>query len=108
MVGFHNAVAGTAVTGWWDDGNNHIAYGRGGKGYVTINNSANAVTRTYQTSLPAGTYCDVVASKDCSKTVSVSGSGTFTATVPAYGALALHGRGQTANHQTDHHAHDCQ
>lgn len=90
MVGFHNAVAGTPVTGWWDDGNNHIAYGRGAKGYVTINNSANAVTRTYQTSLPAGTYCDVVASKDCSKTVSVSGSGTFTATVSAYGALALH------------------
>lgn len=90
MVGFHNAVAGTGVTNWWDDGNNHVAYGRGGKGYVTINNSANAVTRTYQTSLPAGTYCDVVASKDCAKTVTVSGSGTFTATVPAYGALALH------------------
>ncbi|QJW35995.1 carbohydrate-binding module family 20 domain-containing protein [Cellulosimicrobium protaetiae] len=90
MVGFHNAVAGTAVTNWWDDGNNHVAYGRGSKGYVTLNNTANAVTRTYQTSLPAGTYCDVVASKDCSKTVTVSGSGTFTATVPAYGALALH------------------
>ncbi|MGW6228427.1 carbohydrate-binding module family 20 domain-containing protein [Cellulosimicrobium cellulans] len=90
MVGFHNAVAGTGVTNWWDDGNNHVAYGRGGKGYVTINNSANAVTRTYQTSLPAGTYCDVVASKDCAKTVTVSGAGTFTATVPAYGALALH------------------
>ncbi|MBM7820992.1 alpha-amylase [Cellulosimicrobium cellulans] len=90
MVGFHNAVAGTAVTNWWDDGNNHVAYGRGSKGYVTINNTANAVTRTYQTSLPAGTYCDVVASKDCAKTVTVSGSGAFTATVPAYGALALH------------------
>ncbi|SMF26603.1 alpha-amylase [Cellulosimicrobium cellulans J34] len=90
MVGFHNTVAGTAVTHWWDDGDNHVAYGRGSKGYVTINNSAHAVTRTYQTSLPAGTYCDVVASKDCSTTVTVSASGTFTATVPAYGALALH------------------
>lgn len=90
MVGFHNEVAGTSVTNWWDDGNNHVAYGRGSKGYVTINNTASAVTRTYQTSLPAGTYCDVVASKDCSKTVAVSGSGTFSATVPAYGALALH------------------
>ncbi|HWJ84548.1 MAG TPA: alpha-amylase family protein, partial [Cellulomonas sp.] len=89
MVGFHNAVAGTAVTNWWDDGNNHVAYGRGSKGYVTINNTASAVTRTYQTSLPAGTYCDVVASKDCAKKYTVSSSGTFTATVPAYGALAL-------------------
>jgi len=90
MVGFHNAVAGTAVTGWWDDGANHVAYGRGAKGYVTINNTGGSVTRTYQSSLPAGTYCDVVASADCSRTVTVSASGTFTATVPAYGALALH------------------
>ncbi|MBD5786511.1 alpha amylase C-terminal domain-containing protein [Cellulosimicrobium terreum] len=90
MVGFHNEVAGTSVTSWWDDGNNHIAYGRGGKGYVTINNTASSVTRTYQTSLSAGTYCDVVASKVCSQKYTVSSSGTFTATVPAYGALALH------------------
>ncbi|HEY0215791.1 MAG TPA: carbohydrate-binding module family 20 domain-containing protein [Cellulomonas sp.] len=90
MVGFHNTVEGTAVTNWWDDGANHIAYGRGAKGYVTINNSASAVTRTYQSSLPAGTYCDVVAATDCSHAYTVSASGTFTATVPAYGALALH------------------
>lgn len=90
MVGFHNQVDGTALTNWWDDGANHIAYGRGNQGYVTINNGASAVTRTYQTSLPAGTYCDVVASDDCSVSYAVSSSGTFTATVPAYGALALH------------------
>jgi len=90
MVGFHNQVQGTAVTNWWDDGGNHIAFGRGSKGYVTINNGASAVTRTYQSPLPAGTYCDVIASKDCSVTYTVSTSGTFTATVPAYGALALH------------------
>ncbi|WP_264632288.1 carbohydrate-binding module family 20 domain-containing protein [Microbacterium hydrothermale] len=90
MVGFHNTVEGTSVTNWWDNGGNHIAYGRGAKGYVTINNTASAVTRTYQTSLPAGTYCDVVASSTCAKTYTVSAQGTFTATVPAYGALALH------------------
>ncbi|WP_263119909.1 carbohydrate-binding module family 20 domain-containing protein [Cellulomonas sp. RIT-PI-Y] len=90
MVGFHNQVDGTALTNWWDDGANHIAYGRGNQGYVTINNGASAVTRMYQTSLPAGTYCDVVASDDCSVSYAVSSSGTFTATVPAYGALALH------------------
>ena len=90
MVGFHNEVEGTAVTNWWDNGNNHIAYGRGDRGYVTINNTASAVTRTYQTSLPAGTYCDVIASDDCTVSHTVSSTGTFTATVPAYGALALH------------------
>ncbi|WP_277208798.1 carbohydrate-binding module family 20 domain-containing protein [Isoptericola croceus] len=89
MVGYHNAVEGMPVTDWWDDGSNHIAYGRGQVGYVTINNSGSAATRTYQTSLPAGTYCDVVASSDCSSSYDVSSAGTFTATVPAYGALAL-------------------
>ncbi|WP_125774721.1 carbohydrate-binding module family 20 domain-containing protein [Antribacter gilvus] len=90
MVGFHNAVAGTAVTNWWDDGNNHIAYGRGARGYVAINNTGSAVTRTYQTSLPAGTYCDVVASTTCSVTRTVNASGQLTASVPAYGSIALH------------------
>ncbi|GAA4736879.1 hypothetical protein GCM10023216_32730 [Isoptericola chiayiensis] len=89
MVGFHNAVEGTPVTSWWDDGNNHVAYGRGSVGYVTLNNTGSSVTRTYTTSLPAGTYCDVVAADDCSVTHDVSASGTFSATVPAYGALAL-------------------
>ena len=87
MVKFRNAVTGTAVTNWWDDGSNHIAFGRGAKGYVTINNSASAVTRTYQTSLPAGEYTDLVSATGARYTV--DSSGRFTATVPQYGALAL-------------------
>ncbi|MBL0888444.1 carbohydrate-binding module family 20 domain-containing protein [Myceligenerans indicum] len=90
MVGFHNEVAGTAVTNWWDDGNNNIGYGRGQSGYVAINNTGSSVTRTYQTSLPAGTYCDVVAASDCSVTLTVNGSGQLNATLPAYGAVAVH------------------
>ncbi|WP_034648133.1 carbohydrate-binding module family 20 domain-containing protein [Cellulomonas sp. HZM] len=89
MVAFHNTVGDAALTNWYDDGANLVAYGRGAKGYVVINNASNAVTRTYTTSLPDGTYCDVVAASDCSRTVAVRG-GTFSATVPAYGALALH------------------
>ncbi|MCK0118527.1 alpha-amylase family glycosyl hydrolase [Isoptericola sp. S6320L] len=90
MVGFHNTVGSASVTRWWDDGGNHVAYGRGSAGYVTINNNSWDVTRTYATDLPAGEYCDVVAAADCSVTRTVAGDGTFTATVPAYGALALH------------------
>ncbi|GAA4622391.1 carbohydrate-binding module family 20 domain-containing protein [Cellulomonas oligotrophica] len=89
MVGFHNAVAGTGLTNWWDDGGNLVAFGRGAKGHVVLNNTASAQSRTYTTSLPDGTYCDVVASGACTRTVAVSG-GRFTASVPAYGALALH------------------
>ncbi|MBO0608031.1 carbohydrate-binding module family 20 domain-containing protein [Myceligenerans salitolerans] len=90
MVGFHNEVAGTSVTNWWDDGSNNIGYGRGDRGYVAINNTGSSVTRTYQTSLPAGTYCDVVAASDCSVTLTVDGAGRLDATLPAYGALAVH------------------
>ncbi|WP_369370307.1 alpha-amylase family protein [Promicromonospora sp. Populi] len=90
MVGFHNAVSGTLVTNWWDDGGNLVAYGRGNRGYVVLNNTASAVSRSFQTSLPAGTYCDVVASSNCSVTRTVGSDGWFTATVPAYGALAIH------------------
>ncbi|WP_102159101.1 carbohydrate-binding module family 20 domain-containing protein [Zhihengliuella halotolerans] len=90
MVGFNNTVGDAEVTRWWDDGGNHIAYGRGDKGYVAINNNGHEVSRTYSSDLPAGDYCDVVASGDCSQTVTVAADGTFDATLPAYGALALH------------------
>lgn len=94
LVGFRNAVAGTAVTRWWDNGYDQIAFGRGDKGYVAINRSGNALTRTFTTSLPAGQYCDVVsgsAGSSCTgTTVTVDGSGSATFTVPAGGAVALH------------------
>lgn len=87
MVGFRNAVSGTAVTNWWDDGNNAIAFGRGSKGFVAINHESSALTRTFTTSLPAGTYCDV---QHTGATYSVAAGGTFTATVGANDAVALY------------------
>ncbi|WP_245674338.1 carbohydrate-binding module family 20 domain-containing protein [Actinoplanes rectilineatus] len=96
MVGFRNAVSGTAVTNWWSNGNDQIAFGRGAKGYVAINHEGSALTRTFQTSLPAGTYCDVqhgdpAAGGGCGgPTYTVNSSGQFTATVPAGDAVALH------------------
>jgi alpha-amylase len=86
MVAFRNATRGQAVTNWWDNGNDAIAFGRGSKGYVAINHESGALTRTYQTSLPAGTYCDIQSGKP----VSVNGSGQFTATLGANTALALY------------------
>ncbi|WP_395573822.1 alpha-amylase family protein [Streptomyces sp. BK79] len=86
MVAFRNATRGQAVTNWWDNGNDAIAFGRGSKGYVAVNHESGALTRTYQTSLPAGTYCDVQGNRP----VTVNGSGQFTATLGAHTALALH------------------
>ncbi|WP_159611916.1 carbohydrate-binding module family 20 domain-containing protein [Glutamicibacter sp. JC586] len=90
MVGFNNAVGDAAVSNWWDDGSNQIAFGRGNKGFVAINNTGSSTTREYSSSLAAGTYCDVVAGADCSQKITVGSDGKFNATVPAYGALALH------------------
>ncbi|OMI36721.1 carbohydrate-binding module family 20 domain-containing protein [Streptomyces sparsogenes] len=86
MVKFRNTAAGTAVTNWWDNGGNQIAFGRGDKAYVVINHEGATLTRTFQTSLPAGDYCDVQSGKG----VKVDSNGRFTATLGADSALALH------------------
>jgi alpha-amylase len=96
MVAFHNAVAGTAVTDWWTDGTNAIAFGRGNKGYVAINHEGGPITETFHTALPAGTYCDVQhgaprAGGGCTGTTYTVGSdGTFSATVGSGDAIALY------------------
>ena len=87
MVGFHNAVAGTAVTNWWDDGGNAIAFGRGSKGYVAINHEGGPITETFTTSLPAGTYCDV---QHSGAAYAVGSDGRFSATIGAGDAVALY------------------
>ncbi|MCX5196928.1 alpha-amylase family glycosyl hydrolase [Streptomyces sp. NBC_00249] len=86
MVGFRNEARGQGVTGWWDNGGDQIAFGRGSKAYVVINHEGAGLTRTFQTSLAAGDYCDV----QSGRAVTVNGSGQFTATVAAGTALALH------------------
>ncbi|MEK2488672.1 carbohydrate-binding module family 20 domain-containing protein [Kitasatospora purpeofusca] len=95
MVGFRNAVAGTGLTDWWSNGSNAIAFGRGGKGFVAINRESGAIARTFQTSLPAGSYCDVqhgdpVAGGCTGPSYTVGTDGRFTATVGAGDAVALY------------------
>ena len=86
MVAFRNAVRGQALTNWWDNGNNAIAFGRGSKGYVAINHESSSVTQTFQTSLSAGTYCNV----QSNTYVTVNSSGQFTATLASDTALAIY------------------
>ncbi|MFD4572703.1 alpha-amylase family protein [Streptomyces sp. NPDC058417] len=86
MVAFRNATRGQAVTNWWDNGGDAIAFGRGTKGYVAINHEGGSLNRTFQTSLPAGTYCNV----QNNTTVSVNASGQFTVTLGANTALAIY------------------
>ncbi len=86
MVGFRNAVGDAELTDWWDDSGSAIAFGRGTKGFVAVNGGDGELERTFQTSLPAGEYCDVQAGKP----VTVDDGGKLTATVAAKSALALH------------------
>jgi alpha-amylase len=96
MVGFRNAtVSSWVVSNWWDNGNNAIAFGRGDKGFVVINKEGNALSRSFQTGLAAGSYCDVISGDTvagtCSGTVvTVDASGLATLSVAANSAAALH------------------
>ncbi|MFE7464149.1 carbohydrate-binding module family 20 domain-containing protein [Streptomyces sp. NPDC057499] len=93
MVGLRNTARGEAVTNWWDNGGDQIAFGRGSKAYVAINHEGSALTRTFQSSLPAGDYCDIQSGKG----VTVNGSGQFTATLGADTALALQVNARTCS-----------
>jgi alpha-amylase len=94
MVEFRSAVAGEALTDWWDQGS-ALAFGRGDRGYVVINLGDEAIEGTWTTSLAPGEYCDVqtgaLMDGACEgEVVSVAQDGTFTASVPAGAALTLH------------------
>ncbi len=90
MVAFRSATSGQGV-GYFTQGTAHqIAFSRGAKGFVAINNDTVAWNATLQTGLPAGTYCNVVhgllnASKTgCfSDSIVVSSKGTVTVSIPA-------------------------
>lgn len=96
MVAFHNTVRGTPVVNWYDNGNNHIAFGRNTKGYLTINDEDSAINgRSYQTDMPAGRYCDIIhgdySGGSCTgPVITVDANGWFPANIPAHDAVAIH------------------
>jgi alpha-amylase len=102
MVGFRAATSGQGIDYFTNGTANQIAFGRGAKGFVAINNDSASWNATFQTLLPAGTYCNVVhglanaAKTACSAdsvvvaangTVALSMTGVTGSTVPA---IALH------------------
>lgn len=88
MVGFRNQVRGTGVTHWWEhETADLIAFGRGAKGYVIVNDSDSAFDRSFQTSMPAGNYCDVSGFGGC---VTVDSNGWFRFTSQPHSTLAVH------------------
>ena len=97
MVGFHNVVKGTGVDRWWEDpSGNAVAFARGDRGYVVVNNAtAPLAGRSFQSGMPPGTYCDVVHGalvdgRCTGPSVTVNADGWFTADVGQLDALAIH------------------
>ena len=84
MALFHNRTEGQPVNNWWDNGNNQIAFYRGDKGFVAINNESGSLVASLQTGLPAGEYCNLLGGNDyCSGGyVTVDGSGKASLNVP--------------------------
>jgi alpha-amylase len=60
MVAFRKGVAGADVNHWWDDGANAIAFSRGDKGFVAINDGSAALAVTVATGMAPGSYTDIL------------------------------------------------
>jgi alpha-amylase len=102
MIEFRNVTNGSGVDNFVQGSNNQIAFNRGAKGFVAINNDGAAWNLNYTTALPAGTYCNVAhglanaAKTACtSDSVTVSSTGAISVSIPANGgatvpAVALH------------------
>ena len=94
MIAFRRTVAGAPQSNWWDNGANAVAFSRGNKGFVAINNEAYAVTYNGYTGLTLGNYCDVlgggVVTGVCvGRTISVGGGGMATINLPAHTGVVL-------------------
>lgn len=95
MVAFRRATAGTTIENWWDNGASAIAFSRGEKGFVAINNETSPVLITTTTGLPAGTYCDVLtggrpADACVGRAVTVDSSGRVSISLASLTAIAVH------------------
>ncbi|OXA50887.1 alpha-amylase 1 [Folsomia candida] len=80
MVKFRNVVAGTGVNDWVDNGNNQIAFCRGDRGFIAINNDNSPLILSLQTCLSPGQYCDVISGnveggRCTGKTITVGSNG---------------------------------
>ena len=60
MAKFRNVAGSEGMYNWWDNGNNQIAFSRGNKAFIAINNDGYYMDETLQTGLPSGSYCDII------------------------------------------------
>lgn len=95
MVGFRNAVQTAGITNWVSPSSQLVAFGRGNFGFVVINNTDQGWSSTFQTSLPAGTYCNVIdgvknGGSCTGSTITVGADGSFSYNIGNRNAIAIH------------------
>jgi glycosidase len=95
MVSFRNAVQTADITDWVSPSSQRVAFGRGRAGFVVINNTDQDWSSTFQTSLPAGTYCNVIdgvknGGSCTGSTVTIDSNGSFHYNVGYREAVAIH------------------
>jgi alpha-amylase len=94
LLAFRKAAAAAPVTNWWDDGVDAIAFGRGDRGFVALNNGVSTLHHTFTTGLAAGSYCDIFggapSALGCTGLrVDVDASGAADLTLPPSSAVVL-------------------
>jgi len=80
MVRFRNAVAGTDLGNYWNNGA-AVALSRGNKGFFAMAKSG-SMSESLQTGLPAGSYCNII--DNCTTNVHVAADGTAQITINNY------------------------
>lgn len=96
MVKFRSSTAGTGVDNFITGNANQIAFNRGNKGFVALNNDAGTWNLNTNTLLPAGTYCNVVQGVvNAAKTgctggqVVVGANGAISVSIPGNGGSSV-------------------
>ena len=93
MVRFRKTVAGEPLGGWWDNNANAIAFSRGAKGFVAINRETTALAQAVATTIPDGTYCDLLTGglvgRSCAGTIVTVTGGKVSVTLAPDRAIAI-------------------
>ncbi|MFM7013856.1 MAG: alpha-amylase family glycosyl hydrolase [Actinomycetota bacterium] len=93
MIGWRSATKGLETTNY-SYHSSYASFGRGDRGFFAINAGAKAITKIFQSSLPQGTYCNLLekpgVKNDCpGSEIVVDGSGKLNLTIPSQSAVAI-------------------
>ena len=95
MTRFRNSVGVEDLRNIATPTSQRLAFGRGTRGFVAINNEDGQWGDTFKSSLPGGTYCDVISGGKVNgvckgASVTVGADGTFQFTISDRNAIGIH------------------